>query len=203
MKRFSLLLLLALVPVSLVAQEQVPKVELGLSYENLQASHANSLLGGLNFGRRASGVNFRATININRWAAVETTFGFQPDLNVETVGGAPAISRGFGGAEFNVLHNEYKFKATARQGDKDQLGIFAFAGPGWVHADPNSVLEPLVGSFTKSTVEFGGGVEYYPHRKFGLRVEVSDLIARLGTITVTQPTTNNFVLRVGASFRFH
>jgi hypothetical protein len=197
--------LAVLVPANLWAQEEVPRAEIGVSYELFQAAHANSTLGNINFDRKTSGFSFRGTYNVNRWAAVETTFGFQPSLDVQNIGGLPVAGVLTGpNADFNLFHNEYKFKGTARQGDNDQVGLFAFAGPGWLRADPNATLEPLVGgAITKFTFEFGGGIEYYPTRRFGLRLDLSDLVAFLGTINgVEQNTTNNFVLRVGASFRW-
>jgi len=196
---------LCLAPAKLWAQEEVPRGEIGVSYELFQAAHANSPLGNIQFDRKTSGFSFRGTYNVNRWAAIESTFGFQPSLDVVTIGGLPPGSvLTSSDASLNLFHNEWKFKGTARQGDHDQLGLFAFAGPGWLRGDPNATLEPLVGnSFTKLTFEFGAGFEYYPHRKFGIRLDLSDLVAKLGTINgFKQNTTNNFVLRLGASFRF-
>ncbi len=202
MKRVALVLALLLVPVAVMAQEEVPKGEIGVYYENLQLAHANSPLGDVNFDRKASGGGVRGTYNVNRWAAVETLFTWQPNVDVNTVGGAP-VSAVLPGAEFNVFHNEYHIKATARQGDQDQVGLFVFAGPGWLRIDPNAVAETVVSTTNKFTFAFGGGVEYYPLRKFGLRLDIGDLIAFLGTIDgVQQNTTNNLMIRVGASFRW-
>ena len=199
MKKLAIALVILLVPVAVMAQEEVPKAEVGVSYEFFRPSHANTAFGAANFND-GQGFNFRGTYNVNRWAAVETTFGFQPGIDVLTVGGAPAPA----GADFSVIHNEWKFKATSRQGDKDQVGFFAFAGPGWFRADPNAVAEAAtVGTFTKFSFEFGGGAEVYANRHVGFRVDLSDLIVVLGTIGgIDQPRTNNFVLRAGASFRW-
>ena len=204
MRRVALVLALLLVPVAVMAQEEVPKAEVGVFYENLEVAHANSAFGNVNFDRKTSGVGFRVTYNINRWAGVETLFSYQPNVNVSEVGGIPS-STFFGGsnAELNIFHNEYQVKATARQGDHDQVGLFVYAGPGWVHIDPNAVLETVVGSTNKFTFSFGAGVEYYPTRRFGLRVDFGDLIAHLGTIGgIDQPTTNNLVIHAGGSFRW-
>lgn len=204
MKKVGLLFALLLIPASLLGQDEVPRGEIGVSYELFQAAHLNSVLGNANFDRTNSGVSFRGTVNINRWAAVETTFGVQPKFSVRNIAGiSDSIVLG-GGAEFDVLHQEVRFKGTARTGDNDQLGFFAFVGPGWLRGDPNAVMEQLIpDSFTRFTVEFGGGVEYYPHRNFGVRLDLSDLVIKLNTLGgVDQNTTNNFVLRVGASFRF-
>jgi hypothetical protein len=205
MKRVALVLVLLLVPVAVMAQEEVPKGEIGIHYENLQLSHANTGSGNANFDRKASGFGFRGTYNVNRWAAIETLFTWQPNVDVINVGGIPATVV-FGGqnAEFNIFHNEYQVKATARQGDSDQVGLFVFAGPGWIHGDPNVVLENFgATSFNKFTFTFGGGIEYYPLRKFGLRLDIGDMIVWLGNIGgVQQNTTNNLVIRVGASFRW-
>ncbi len=206
MRRVALVLALLLVPVAVMAQEEVPKAELGVYYENLQLSHANTLLGNANFDRKASGFGFRGTYNVNRWAAIETVFSWQPNVDIINVGGFPAsLTFGAANPEYNIFHNEYHAKATARQGANDQVGLFVYAGPGWVHADPNAVVESTLatGSFNKFTFTFGAGVEYYPIRKFGLRIDFGDLIAFLGTVDgVQQNTTNNLVIRVGASFRW-
>ena len=206
MKRVALVLALLLVPVAVMAQEEVPKAEVGVYFENLQLSHGNSTFGNVTFARDTVGFGFRATYNVNRWAAIEGLFGWTPGADINGVGGM-SDDLFFAGqnAEYNIFHNEWQVKATARQGDNDQVGLFVFAGPGWVRADPNVVAENGLGasSFTKFTFTFGGGVEYYPHRKFGLRVDVGDMIAFLGTIDgVQQNTTNNLVFRVGASFRW-
>ena len=205
MKRVALVLVLLLVPLAVMAQEEVPKGEIGIHYENLQLSHANTDAGNMNFDRKTSGFGFRGTYNVNRWAAIEGLFTWQPSVDVISVGGIPANSV-FAGqdADFDVFHNEWQVKATARQGDNDQVGLFAFAGPGFIHGDPNATLETFgADTFTKFTFTFGGGVEYYPHRKFGLRVDIGDMIAWLGTIAgVQQNTTNNLVIRAGASFRW-
>ncbi len=204
MKRVALVLVLLMVPVAVMAQEEVPKAEVGVYYENLQLSHANTSFGNANFDRKTSGFGFRATYNVNRWAGIETLFTFQPNVNVINVGGVDANTFFAGqNAEFNIFHNEYQVKATARQGDHDQVGLFVYAGPGWIHIDPNATLEPVVGSSNKFTFGFGAGVEYYPTRRFGLRVDFGDLIAFLGTIGgIDQPTTNNLAIRAGASFRW-
>ncbi|HXE75253.1 MAG TPA: outer membrane beta-barrel protein [Candidatus Xenobia bacterium] len=207
MKRVALVLALLLVPVAVMAQEEVPKAEVGIYYENLQVAHFNTTLGAANFDRKASGFGFRGTINVNRWAAVETVLSWQPNVDITTVAGLPAnvVFGATQNAEYNIFHNEYHFKATARQGDNDQVGLFVYAGPGWVHADPNAIVESTLATsaVNKFTFTFGGGIEYYPIRKFGLRVDIGDLIAFLGTVDgVEQNTTNNLVFRIGASFRW-
>ncbi len=197
MKKLAIALVILLVPVAVLAQEEVPRGEIGVSYEFFRPSHVNSSLGPvlLNSGQ---GFSFRGTYNINRWAALESTFGFQPNIDVQSVAGAPVS-----GASFNVFHNEWKFKATARQGDKDQVGYFAFVGPGWFRADPNALAETAVSTFTKFSFEFGGGAEVYANRRVGFRFDLGDLVVVLGNINgVDQPRTNNFVFRAGASFRF-
>lgn len=201
MKKASLWLLLAVLtlPLSAAAQSDVPKGEFGVSYEMFRPEHLAGPGGRIDWKSVSSGVSFRGTYNINRWAALETTFGISPAVKVKTVGGVPPVA----GAEMNVWHNEWKIKATARSGDHDNLGIFAYGGPGWYRGDPNAQLEPQLTTFTEFSFEFGGGAEYYPHRNAGIRVEVGDLIVKMGPNAGTpEPTVNTFIFRVGASFRF-
>ncbi|MDA2912819.1 porin family protein [Acidobacteriia bacterium AH_259_A11_L15] len=196
MKKIAMMLGFLLVPGALLAQD-VPKGEVGISYELYRPANLLSPPGPIHFDN-SSGISVRATVNLNEWAAVETVFSFHTNSGVENVAAVPVPN-----GSLDIFYNTYRFKGTSRQGDQKQVGVFAFAGPGWWRADPNAAMEPFIGTLTKFAFEFGGGIEYYPQRNVGFRFELSDLVVKIGTEDgVRQPTTNNFVLRIGASFRF-
>ncbi|MFQ5926905.1 MAG: outer membrane beta-barrel protein [Terriglobia bacterium] len=164
MKKGVLVLLFVFLPASVLAQEEVPRGEVGLFYEYLRNTDSDVNIHG--FGIRFTG-------NLTRWLALETTLGIDPKR---------------GGAPVRFIHQEFVGKVTWRRG---RGGLFGFLGPGYLNARAFGFSD------TRTSLKWGGGVEFYPSRHVGFRIDVGDLV-----VFLPGDTSHNFILQPGISIRF-
>jgi len=119
------------------------------------------------------GYGARLTVNINEWLGVETTLAIDPSRSAVPV---------------RFIHQEFAGKLTYRQG---RGAVFGFVGPGFVNARAFGFSD------TRPTLKWGGGVEFYPRRHVGLRVDAGEIITFF-----PGGHTGNFFVQSGISFRF-
>ncbi|MCI0724350.1 MAG: outer membrane beta-barrel protein [Acidobacteria bacterium] len=119
------------------------------------------------------GFGGRFTGNLNRWLALETTLGIDPSR---------------GAVPVRFIHQEFAAKLTYRRG---RGGVFGFVGPGYNNARAFGFSD------TRPTLKWGGGLEFYPSKHVGFRVDAGGL-----TTFFPGSRTSNFLLQPGISFRF-
>lgn len=162
-----LLLLVLLLPAPLWAQQAEEKVPRGEI--GLFYEYQRDVNSDLNL----HGYGARVTVNATRWLALETTLALDPKRQAVPV---------------RFLHQEFAAKLTYRHG---RAGVFGFIGPGYINARAFGF------SATRPTLKWGGGVEYYPSQRVGLRIDAGHL-----TTFFPGGNTANFILQSGISFRF-
>jgi len=164
----------------------------------------------------AVGVGGRLTFNLNRYLALEGEMNWFPSRRLNSNG---ALQGQFG------IKTGYRFK---------RIGLFGKARPGFINSKrpvpdlsafaqtaphPNLDSVPFTSaSRTNFSMDIGGVTEFYPTRRFIVRFDVGDLIARhtvtyiqninpaasLSSFRVTSfnQTSHNIQVNVGVGFRF-
>ena len=166
-KKRWLLLLVLLLPATLTAQNQDEEVP--RAEIGVFYEYQRDVDSDLNL----HGYGARFTVNASRWLALETTLAIDPKR---------------GAVPVRFIHQEFAGKLTHRRG---RGGVFAFVGPGYTNASAFGFSD------TRPTLKWGGGVEFYPKRHVGLRVDAGEIITFF-----PGDRTGNFVLQSGVSFRF-
>jgi hypothetical protein len=168
------------------AQTAAPRFELGAHLTHLRFDDSEQATGG----------GGRVTFNLTNALALES----EVDL-------FPAGSRRFGGRKTLALFGAKFGKRGAR------FGVFGKARPGLAHFSALKPVFPCVPSpecrvpvltaQTRFALDVGGALEFYPGRRFVLRVDAGDTVIAFGN--GDRPFTNakhNLQLSIGAGYRF-
>lgn len=144
----------------------------------------------------------RVTVNINRNFAVEGEALWQSG------GSGNVFSKP--GEEFVA---QFDLKATRRM-IWDGIDVFAVVGPGLVNrrvgiADPNpppfTIRPTIIVRETVATFNFGGGVEFVPSDRFGIRLDLVGLVVPLEPrpfSVASSGVDTRTMLKLSSMFRF-
>jgi hypothetical protein len=170
------------------AQDETPKLELGLQFALLGLDGAQPVLP----GATEPGFGGRLTWNLNHRYSVESEVNFFPNDRHER------------GRRTQTL---FGMKMSARI---DNAGVFLKVRPGLIHFDPAAPSLVSLGSFnsTNFALDLGAGLEFYLSRHTMARFDFGDTIIRLGGINCPSPgcsrndISNNFQFNAGIGWRF-
>ncbi|MBS1811180.1 MAG: hypothetical protein JST84_23655 [Acidobacteria bacterium] len=189
---FACFVLALLLPNVLLAQSEVPRVEVGALYTLLKSEQLTPQGGTSN----EAGVGGRFTVNLKSWLSTEAEINYFPKSS------APG----------NRTLGLFGVKAGWRA---ERFGIFAKARPGILYfSDPRLPAPPFpsVGACfglrqKNFAMDVGGVVEGYPSRRTVIRVDAGDTITKLERICPYPPfafpfTTHNPQFNIGFGFRF-
>lgn len=210
-KRFIGALLIALLAGSVArAQSDTPRVEWGAQFSTLRLS---------DFATWDKGVGSRLTYNINSHVSLEGEVNFFLSQSASSPIVFPALfvgerkTQGLFGVKAGARSSRFgvfgklrpgliNFSVGRCQGVLIGNNCFGVVTPGAGCRDANGNViacpQSLTGS-TKFALDLGGVIEFYPSRRFALRVDVGDTLIRN-----SQPgrTGHNLQISTGFSFRF-
>ena len=210
-KRFITTLLIALLAGSVAqAQSETPKVEWGAQFSTLRLS---------DFVTWDKGVGSRLTYNINRNLSLEgeiNVFFSQSSISpivLQSFFVGERKTQGLFGVKAGARSSRFGFFGKLRPGlinfsvgrcQGVLIGNKCFGAlmPGAGCRDANGNVSACPKSLTgsaKFALDMGGVIEFYPSRRFALRVDVGDTLIRN-----SQPgrTSHNFQISTGFSLRF-
>jgi hypothetical protein len=169
------------------AQDETPKLELGLQLALLGLDGAQPVLP----GATEPGFGGRITWNLNHRYSVESEVNFFSNDQHER------------GRRTQAL---FGMKMSARI---ENAGVFLKVRPGFIHFNQAAALAGG-GSFnaTNFALDLGAGLEFYLSRHTMARFDFGDTIIRLGGINCPSPgcsrndISNNFQFNAGIGWRF-
>jgi hypothetical protein len=181
-------LLSLLGPTRAQAQDETPKLELGLQFALLGMDGVKPVLP----DATELGFGGRITWNLNRRYSVESEVNFFQNDRHER------------GRRTQAL---FGMKMSARI---ENAGVFLKVRPGLVHFDPEAPSLVGRGSFnaTNFALDLGAGLEFYLSHHTMVRFDFGDTIIRLGGINCPFPDcsrtdiSNNFQFNAGLGWRF-
>ena len=170
------------------AQDETPKLELGLQFALLGLDGAQPVLP----GATEPGFGGRVTWNLNHRYSVESEVNFFSKDRLER------------GRRTQAL---FGMKMSARI---ENAGVFLKVRPGLIYFDPAAPSLVGRGSFnaTNFALDLGVGLEFYLSHHTMVRFDFGDTIIRLGGINCLFPNcsrsdiSNNFQFNAGLGWRF-
>ncbi|MBI3950325.1 MAG: hypothetical protein HY314_07720 [Acidobacteria bacterium] len=179
---------------ALAQQEDVPRVEVGPLFTMFRDTDLNN---------SEAGFGGRITINPHWLAGVEAEISHYPNVGAAQFLGPHAdadVTTGLFGIKLTPLRTE-------------RAAVFGKLRPGFAHVRfniPSLPGGPFRVRDTEFAMDFGGGVELFPVRWFGLRFDVGDLFIRdveddrvpLAPGEVIRGSNHNLLFTAGFTLRF-